>query len=165
MASINKLPFGLLGFLGLKNGGQNPSDLSNILSPVIDLADLYYGTNKQLFRVQANVTAIGFNALATVPNDEVWYVIGAACNSNAVLGAGVSLRGAMAYAAIDGAAFNVVPLGEYASMTVGEVWYSAAVLGRPLVLAPGSQLGVYCTFIAAGPVNVAWTCHYARMGT
>jgi len=165
MPSINKLPFGLLGFLGLKNGGENPQQMQNFLQPTMDLTDLYYGTNKQLTRLSGNVAAVGFQLLGAVPNDEVWAITGCMVNSNAVLGAGVSLRGFMAYAAIDGAAYNVVPIGTYQAATVGEVWTSSAPQAEHYVLAPGTQLGVYCTFIAAGPVAVAWTAHYARMQT
>lgn len=165
MPNINKLPFGLLGFLGLKNGGRNPQELAETLAPTMDLTDLYFGTNKQLVRLSGNVTAIGFNLLGAVPNDEVWALTGCSCNSNAVLGAGVTLKGLMAYAAIDGAAYNVVALGAYANMTVGEVWYSGTTTTEHFVLGPGTQLGVYVTNIAAGPVAVAWTAHYARMQT
>ncbi len=38
---INRIPVGLLGFLGLKSAVDYPSELSNVLAPTFDLLELY----------------------------------------------------------------------------------------------------------------------------
>lgn len=164
--TINTLPIGLLGFLGLKNGGNYPRAMGEELQPAFELSSLYFGANQRTVRLSGNIAAIGFTPLGTVPQGEYWALTGLQLNSNAALGAGVSLRGFAAAAVEDGAAWSVIPLTPYRAMTVGEVFVSESdwVVGHK-ILPAGASLGFFCTLIAAGPVAVAWQAQFAPMET
>lgn len=74
---INKLPDGLLGFLGIKNGGQAPAALPPILSPTIDLTGWYlrsYLTRAKLTAGPPAVGSISQVGVTAVPAGETWYV-------------------------------------------------------------------------------------------
>jgi len=159
MGAINRLPLGLLGFLGIKNGGRYPDDISNILSPVWDLRELYQQSNSEIDNVIQAVSATGNSSYTTVPNGEAWYVF----QQSAVTGdltAGQSL--AMTTNWTDPASLVNISTGpETRTATVGQ--RCVAVLGTPYYAAPGSKLGVTVTVLAAGPVNVRLVTRFARL--
>lgn len=84
---IQAIPQGLLGFLQLKNAGKNPSEISELLQPVLDLREWYLQTAMRNFIGNGGAApsaalpnnTVGFiGYLATVPNitvpaNEVWY--------------------------------------------------------------------------------------------
>lgn len=75
--SLQRLPFGLLGFFDLKNGGQYPQDLDPRLGPTLDLTPWYLETNAEILAMPAALAiAAGNNisAVTIVPNTEWWYV-------------------------------------------------------------------------------------------
>lgn len=75
---VQSLPAGLLGLLGIKNGGQNPNGLAGFLQPTLDLFTLYM--LGQLQRKQETITVpagAGVITRATtlvVPQGKFWYV-------------------------------------------------------------------------------------------
>jgi len=84
-AVMSKLPLGLLGFFGIKNGGQYPQTLGNVLIPQINLLDLLAVNNREARVFIATPAAVGFNQAtdnatglpAIVPPQEIWYLTGA----------------------------------------------------------------------------------------
>jgi|SRR5687767_3091241 len=95
--ALNLQPFGLLSFLGIKNGGEYPQQLISTLQPTLDLWEHYVAANREEYTLAcANQTgAIGSatNIQITtisptppgeiilvagqllVPQTELWYVI------------------------------------------------------------------------------------------
>lgn len=88
LSTINRLPRGLLDFLGIRSGGRYPQQLSEQLLPMMDLGSWYKSAN--VFQLQcvgetavANTNAGLFTfitptpafATFTVPQDEVWIVL------------------------------------------------------------------------------------------
>jgi hypothetical protein len=72
---INKQPNGLLGFLGIKNGGRSPDALIPGLSVSWDVHQLYLAQDA-LYDVQSGtITATGGTSVWTVPAGEVWFVL------------------------------------------------------------------------------------------
>lgn len=85
---IQKIPSGLLGFLQLKNSGQNPSELPSLLQPILELRDWYFAADARNFYDSAGnvpiysapnntVGFVGFATgptLITVPQDEMWFI-------------------------------------------------------------------------------------------
>jgi hypothetical protein len=76
--SVQTLPAGLLGFLGIKNGGMNPSPLLDGLQAVIDTTRWYYelateslGTDTIAVPAGGGTTASTFSV---VPAKEAWLV-------------------------------------------------------------------------------------------
>lgn len=161
MVSINRQPGGMLGFLGIKNGGRNPDQLSTVLAPTFDTRELYLRNAIILSRINVAVAAVGFTSAGTVPVGESWYVSNAFVNSQATLGAGQTIGGMGAAALTDGVAFSVSRLTEFNRFTVGQV-YAAGPVRDYTVLPPGTQLGFYCTDLAAGPITVVLQLWYAR---
>jgi hypothetical protein len=164
VSGINRIPSGLLGFLGIKNGGRYPQQLSDVLMPTVNMAPWYIQTNIQSRRATpVNVTAVGFTSYLQVPAGELWAITAAQWNSNAVLGAGVSLRGFVAAAQIDGVGFAGAALGPYAAMTAGEVFVSGSTLQNPLILPPLTEVGFFASLVTAGPVAGALQLWYTRL--
>jgi hypothetical protein len=74
MSSINRNPFGILGFLGIKNFGRNPSSVADVLAPTWDYSDWYLNTNSTLLTANPTLTAVGGTIIFQVPDDRVWWV-------------------------------------------------------------------------------------------
>lgn len=159
MPAINRLPLGILGFLGIKNGGRYPQDLADTLAPVWDFSALYlYGNSEVSTSLQA-IAAIGSQAYVTVPNGEAWFILqqSAGCDT---LGAGQTIEIATNWT--DPAALvNIETSLMSGARTVGQ--RATAILQAPYLAGPGSILGINCTQLAAGPVNVRLKTRFARL--
>lgn len=74
---IQRVPVGLLDFLGLKATGQNPVVMPDELQTVVDISQLYAAARWEQFQASTNtVNLIGFwgAATLTVPSGEMWLV-------------------------------------------------------------------------------------------
>jgi hypothetical protein len=93
---INEVPPGLLSLLGIKALGVNPSTLPDVLTPTIELRDLYVSGNGQFVSAQTSAAlAVGVTGLASVPNvspGELWIVDCIAAVTSAVLAAGTTVQ-------------------------------------------------------------------------
>lgn len=160
---INRQPYGLLSFLGLKNFGRNPAALADNLAATLDLRDWYLSTNSESVAQNANVTAVGFNNFQSVPETETWAILGCTVNSQAVLGAGVTLRIGGAWARNPNS-LVVYPLTRFGdSSTTGAVAVSWSPPGVTAFAPPGASVGIYCSQIVAGPVNCTLNLTFVRM--
>lgn len=74
MTAINRQPFGILGFLGIKNGGRNPATVADTLAPTWKYDDWYLNTNTELLTLSGTVNAVGGWIFFDVPADRVWWV-------------------------------------------------------------------------------------------
>jgi hypothetical protein len=158
MASINKLPLGYLGFLGIKNGGEYPSETSRVLSPVWDMTGLYTFGNSEVSSVLVAIAAIGSQAFVTVPNGEAWLILqqSAACDT---LGAGQTIELQTNWT--DPASLVNIETGLMSgARTVGA--RATATCQDQYYAGPGSILGVNVTQLVAGPVNVRLKTRFAR---
>jgi hypothetical protein len=99
-AVISKLPIGLLGFFGIKNGGQYPSSIGQVIEPNLDLGGILAANYNEKLAVSP-IAALGFvtgNFLASglpavVPAAELWWV--SACSLQTFTGVGDSFTGAL----------------------------------------------------------------------
>lgn len=163
---INRLPGGLLSFLGIKNGGRTPQVLSEQLAPTFSLVDWYLQTNSLSLQQNGNVTAVGFNAnWFTVPSGETWAVLSTMVNSQAALGAGVTIAFGGAWIR---SALQVLPSPltlMSPSFTTGAVAVAASAPAGAAVtfVPPGGVIGVYCSALVAGPVNTTLTINYVPL--
>jgi hypothetical protein len=78
---IQVIPSGLLGLLGLKNGGSNPPYLNSNVQPTFELSEYYLRANFRIVtdaQVWAAAVGTGISLFAsgvfTVPQNEIWYV-------------------------------------------------------------------------------------------
>lgn len=87
-AVISKLPLGLLGFFGIKNGGQYPQSIVPAIAPTLDMSGILAANYHENIAVPV-LAAIGFqtaNILASglpavVPPAELWWLSEIAVNS------------------------------------------------------------------------------------
>lgn len=72
---LQTLPQGMLGFFQLKNAGKNPTDMPEVLQPVLELRDWYFQTNNQIMAgTDTAIAAAGTFAYLTVPAGRMWAV-------------------------------------------------------------------------------------------
>jgi hypothetical protein len=157
---INRQPLGLLGLLGIKNGGRYPQHISETLLPTFDLERLYYSGASITAGASLVLNATGFFEIGRVDQNEVWFVEHFCCFSTAVLGAGQSL--AMVPAVLDPAGNILQPLlPNPVATTTGS---TAATAIRDVYMQSGTRYGVLVTTLVAGPVNATGTIKLARLG-
>jgi len=93
-AVISKLPLGLLGFFGIKNGGQYPQTVGQVIVPQLDMGELLAANYHERLGLQSLVTATGFTQStivatggnAIVPASELWYVMHASMVASTLAG-------------------------------------------------------------------------------
>lgn len=159
---INKLPLGLLGFLGIKNGGRYPQSLQADLQPSFELQNWYLQTNSTSAQLNGSVSSIGFNAnWWTVPQGETWAIHQCFVNSAAVLGAGVSCGfvGAWIRSALQVLPASLTDMPPIAA-TAGSVALSVRTQMTPVLVPPGGVIGVFAYALVAGPVTTTMTLTY-----
>lgn len=157
---INRLPNGLLGFLGIKNGGRYPDQMGTTLAPTWDLSDLYLGTNVEVATNGPNATGTNFVGHHTVPQGQIWYVFEFGVFST-VLIAGQALRGSIAV--LDSGQTVTVPATAYAGPAAAPNERFCCTLDRPIILLGGDTIGFLCTTLTAGPIQVFGGIRFARM--
>lgn len=160
MSQISRAPVGFLDFFGIKNGGRNPSAVSNVIAPVIDTVQFYL-LDEFEYREETGV-AIAGTASATlttaIPSGEVWYIKEFGL-STAPLGAGVELT-LQPFVSLPGQSFRVQitdPLTLESKGVQNDILRPAM---RNIWLAGGTQFGIaplrnVGAFI--GPVTARWT--------
>lgn len=160
---IQVIPPGLLGFLQLKNGGQNPRQFPEVLQPVLELMHWYLFANSEVvLGTDAAIAAAGLVNYLTVPDDEFWAVhdvqaaVTLAAGSTAVLS--IYYRSGPS----GGAANFPFSLSEapviWTEATMGNGAIARMERERPLLIVPpGGALGVRAHFLSAASTtgNVA----------
>lgn len=142
-APLNLQPIGLLGFLGIKNGGEYPQELVNVLSPTWDLMRHYTALNSvEIIATTAGTTGVitpGSTIPITglspadltivtggiqVPNNECWYL--EYSRVTAAFPAEAAAYGDFAWAVTFGAGAATIP-GVLAGFTTGSATGSRGV--------------------------------------
>jgi len=84
-AVISKLPLGLLGFFGIKNGGQYPQSVIPNIQPTLEqLQILACNYHENITVGIGGITTTGFQGAVvpdplTIPPSEIWYVSSVTC--------------------------------------------------------------------------------------
>lgn len=147
---IQVIPPGLLGFLQLKNSGQNPHSIDLTISPAIELRDWLFNASHSYAQIGVSIAAAtpGFQGdanLVTVPQNEYWWVHDASVTCDIVTGERISFGLAYRQSNNAPASSNIVvvdgwrPDVSYAGANV----YSVVSTSRNFWLPGGCQLGVY----------------------
>jgi hypothetical protein len=150
---INKAPVGLLDFLGIKNFGQNPTELGEVLVPTFELLTWYLSEYAESVVASAAFAAAGYQAYLTVPNDQTWVVMAANFNSQAVLPAATTFEAVLAAVRGPNPGIQTALATAWAPATTGGVPWSGFVGIQ--FLPPGSNIGV--NYIAGGPLPITLT--------
>lgn len=161
MSAINRQPQGLLGFLGIKNGGRNPEALSPVLAPTWDLHELYLYGNDEWDYATGSFAAVGYVPLFTPPTGEAWYVLSCGVWTD-TLAAGETIRYQMAVANaanVDGAPIS--PMNEVIS-AAGSRHING--INRPLMIGPQESIGAWVTdWTSAGVIVYGGAIRFARL--
>lgn len=153
---IQSQPQGLLGFLQLKNLGQNPSELPDVLQPVLELRDWYLQTNSEIVSgTDAAIAAVGVSNNLIVPQGEYWFVhdVGLLIQ----LAAGATWRGAICYrngpAGLLGINFQLAETINWAQATDGTNVLQGMTRDRPLIIPPDGRIGIQTSALSAPTVT------------
>ena len=159
---IQTIAQGLLGFLQLKNAGQNPSELSSLLSPTMDLRDWLWQTapTEVVAGVAAAIGASGFTSYITIPQSEWWVVYEVQATINQTLATDWGwFAPAYRMATTPGpmnAPFLLSPLvlvDRGATRDIGPLVNlpMTNANGMPRIFGPGFELGIWSSTFAGGP--------------
>ena len=75
MTQITRVPVGLQGFLGTQAQGKNPSELSQVVAPVLDIG-LFLSVQQEYWSEVGSIFATDTTLYETVPEGEVWIIRG-----------------------------------------------------------------------------------------
>ena len=172
-AVISRLPLGLLGFFGIKNGGQYPQTIGNVILPQLEMQGILhanYHENLGSTTGAGGITALGFKQLndtvtglpLIVPASELWFV---GCVTAVVFtGVGDSFTGTLMVRATQAGSASAW------NRAVSDEITAVASQGRNLPaqrdfwLAPGDQIGAHISaFVnASGTAQLAWNFELTR---
>lgn len=153
MSFISKQPSGLLGFLGIKNFGRNPQSVGEVLAPTWDLQRLYLENETRAAEVVAAI-GTGYNVCLNAQPGEVLFVHDASVAYTTAAG------GAASFGLMRSLQNNLITINVTDVTTVGASTGGVKALERSLILAPGENLGVFCTNLV-GPQNFYFRARYS----
>lgn len=159
---INRVPPGLLSLLGIKALGQNPSVLADILTPELDVTDLYFAAfSEQAGGTTGAITTAGtapFSAL-TVPPGELWYLDRLAIVSTGALAASTTYR--VAAAIYDNAGQRLEYVDQSESFVTGD--RCVCRLSRPFILGPAMSPALFTLSTTGTAQTFRYDGRFARM--
>lgn len=135
---INRLPDGILGFLGIKNFGRGPDTLDSVLSGTWDLRDWYLNTNVSYQTSSLTAIALGGSLVFTAPTNELWWVTNLSIFHNAAA-----------------ASSNTTALCRFGQRTADQVILSES--GRVTAL-QANQFGITQPFILGAGETLGYSC-------
>lgn len=149
---LSKLPLGLLGFFGIKNGGEYPQVIANFHQPTLDMSGLLQAAYPERHVVSVSAgfvagfvqgTIVATGLPAVVPAAETWMLW--ADSFGIFTGAGDAFLGGPAIKSFQtgtGSSWTRMlrdPTTQAASLTT---LYTTIVQSPPIWLSPGDQLGI-----------------------
>lgn len=155
VAAISRLPLGLLGFLGIKNGGEYPRELAGFYQPVLEQLGMLAGIHAEELHFANNAApAAGvtgsFSTAMVVPNDQIWFLI--AGGIRVTTGVGEAWRGTIVTRQFATASpNNVVPISETLSVGASSFDFNRGT-ALPIWLGPGFEVCVQTSTITGAPV-------------
>lgn len=149
---IGRAPSGFLDLLGSKVNGRNPQFLSDVVAPTLDYFQwltLQRRVYRQYSVTPMNVAGSWHDIDNVVPDGMCYWIHSASLISQAVLGAGTTVRVAIGYKARDGASVQVLKVGPDNTSTVGQ-YMSATYDGPGFLLRPGQAIGWFVSQLTLG---------------
>lgn len=169
---IQTQPIGLLGFLQLKNSGQNPSILPDEVQCVLELRDWYFEGDVRIRGGLAAAVASGTLGLVLtatqVPQGEQWAIRGLHA-TGADIPAGDAIGGYIGFQPPNASALNELrllsPFHEVSVQTDAQEWApNYTPQGEMIIAQPGSTFGFWLTrSLFAAPVDFGMVVYYTRM--
>jgi hypothetical protein len=155
---INRNPNGLLGFLGIKNGGRNPGVLTAELSADFELSELYYCNNPIMDAyTQLGVAAAGSYVAFTPPDNNVWKVL----EYSAFVSTPAAVTCDVALAKLGQANTRWVGLSDSVALVASQ---SKVITSEyPGIIAQGERLGFYVATVTGAGLNIEVQVRYALL--
>lgn len=158
---IQIVPRGLLGLLNLKNSGKTPSTLGGVVTPIMDLLEMYCSsTYEPVAATVAVAAAVGpVSSDLVVPQNEIWFVRVATATTD-VLGVGdtITMQVSIALSGI-----TTVPFGDpQSAVAAGRIRCTS---GNDIIVAtPGSIFGAWVSALGgAVQIDIAALISRARV--
>lgn len=151
---ISRIPAGLIGFLGIKNGGMYPQELAPTLLPTWDVGDLYLQYGAQLGGAVGGVSVAGYGVTVAPPPGEVWMLHDIGCSFT--VGAAESWTGALCRSSTSGG--TTVPISQGLTVPASSNGVLIAQHNETY-LCPGENLGLL-TLAVTGTVDYYLTYRY-----
>ena len=151
---IQPPPSGLLGMMGIKSMGRNPTNLAPVLAPTFDLVPFYQAGVRSILLTSGAVANVNNSSitLGTVPQGVVWIIESISANAGP-LGAAANVT---AWIIVTDPAGNHIYFGAPTPKGLtGEVIEAILVPVRPFIALPGSKITVFST-AAAAPTAFNW---------
>lgn len=158
---IQRVPPGLLGYFGIKNGGMNPTNVSNTLLPQLDMLDWYMMGSVSGLSTGGLVNAIGLTTYFTVPDGEYWYVHGVTARATVAAAGRVRMRAAAAIPFVS--TLNIYQAGPLAESSVATDDVTSTIQ-ESFWAPPGARFGLYVEGFT-GAFSAACNVTYARVPT
>jgi len=161
--TIQQNPYGLLGLLNSKAGGQNPNALLDEVRPAVELFDLYSVQNRRSINSAIAAPVLGLNIFPTTltepPAGEIWVMKAITVLTTAVIAVATTFRFIAGVHDIRNGSFT--GLGSLATAAaVGEHLISA---GQPsYIWRPGDQAAVF-VLNATNPAALRCTVTFDRI--
>jgi hypothetical protein len=151
---ISRIPAGLIGFLGIKNGGMYPQELAPTLLPTWDVGDLYLQYGAQLGGAVGGVSVAGYGVTVAPPPGEVWCLHDIGCS--VTTGAGEAWTGALCRSSTSGGTTVPISQGAILGASANDVLIAQH---NECYLCPGENLGLL-TLAVTGTVDYYLTYRY-----
>jgi hypothetical protein len=168
--TVSKLPYGLLGLLGIKNGGKYPGYLGDTIIPTFDgnWMQLLLGSWGEEFHIAAGTTAAGpgafqsFNTALVVPTGEVWYV--GLMSVRVSTGAGETITTNIATRRPNAAAgSNHISVSDPVSVIASQ--FADLRMPEPFYAGPGDEIGMWIQAASGAGPTVRPDIRFLRMPT
>jgi len=158
VSEISRIPAGILGFLGIKNGGRYPQRLQDQLVPTWDMAQLYLNNYAEYLTVASTIVGTGYTIFFSAPQNETWLVTD--YSLDIATGAGEAWQGCLARATAN----NLSQVRLSSDWTLGASTWAARAGPRDVILAPGESLGVN-TDSLTGVIDTVSRCRYVVLSS
>lgn len=162
---MSKLPIGLLGFLGIKNGGQYPQTLGNVLLPQIELLDMIASNYRVPSIFVSNPVAIGFtpqtlNAVAVVvPPGELWYLMSASVSVFTGVGDSITCSSVIRSPQTASAGTSNRVMSPIITQAANLSTHHPGILVGGRWLCPGDAMNTHVSAIVSATGNITVTFH------
>lgn len=155
--NVNRQPEGLLGFLGIKNGGRNPQALGDVIAPTWAATEMYLSPPSLWDANSGTETSTGGVITHTVPDGKVWYVHGYSVRFTTPAGDAISATACMIPSSA--AATIFVAMGDTLTLVAGAIAQGGHTsFNRPQWLFSGDSVGYTCDYILTA-VSVPWNAY------
>lgn len=164
---IQKIPGGLLDFFQLKNSGRNPHELPSVLQPVLAMEQWYWQTYSEIVGgTDAAIAGVAPVDKITVPDNEFWVVhevqVDATLAAASVVIIVPYFRQGPA-GSVNNYPFNLAEMDVWDAATAGTTYLRRMTHQAPLLLIPGSILGLRAPRLSAATTTGNLFARITRM--